>query len=68
MIGVGGVFSAADAWEKITAGASLVQTYTGWVFEGPGMAKQMATGLLDCLESAGLTQLSEAVGIAAIAD
>lgn len=68
IMGVGGVFSAADAWEKITAGASLVQTYTGWVFEGPGMGKRVAIGLLEHLAAAGLTHLSEAVGIAAHGD
>ncbi len=45
IIGVGGIFSADDAWEKITAGASLVQCYTGLVYEGPGLAKQIVTGL-----------------------
>ncbi|HWX22230.1 MAG TPA: quinone-dependent dihydroorotate dehydrogenase [Candidatus Binatia bacterium] len=65
IIGVGGIFDAADAWEKITAGASLVQLYTGLVYEGPGLAKAIVTGLLERLEQAGMTALSEAIGIAA---
>ena len=35
LIGVGGISSAQTAWERIAAGASLVQVYTGWIFEGP---------------------------------
>jgi dihydroorotate dehydrogenase len=65
IIGVGGIFTAADAWEKITAGASLVQLYTGLVYEGPGIAKSVVTGLLERLEQAGLTSLQQAVGAAA---
>lgn len=65
IIGVGGIFSAADAWEKITAGASLVQVYTGWIYEGPGMAKRIMQGLIERLDTVGLQQISEAVGTAA---
>jgi dihydroorotate dehydrogenase len=46
IIGVGGIFSADDAWEKITAGASLVQIYTGLVYEGPSIAKKIVSGLI----------------------
>lgn len=66
IIGVGGIFTAADAWEKITAGASLVQVYTGWIYEGPWMVKQILQGLAQRLESAGLKNISEAVGQTAI--
>lgn len=62
IIGVGGIFNAADAWEKITAGASLVQIYTGLVYEGPGLVKEIVTGLLERLERAGLNALKQAVG------
>ena len=65
IIGVGGIFTAEDAWEKITAGASLVQIYTGLVFEGPGIAKCLVNGLRSRLAESGLSQLAEAVGIAA---
>jgi dihydroorotate dehydrogenase len=62
VIGVGGIFNAADAWEKITAGASLVQLYTGLVYEGPGVARSIVLGLLKRLEGAGLRDLREAIG------
>src|SRR5262245_16740576 len=65
IIGVGGVFNAEDAWEKVTAGASLVQLYTGLVYEGPGVAKEIVAGLRERLEERGLNHLSEAVGAAA---
>jgi dihydroorotate dehydrogenase len=64
IIGVGGIFDASDAWEKITAGASLIQVYTGLVYEGPGVARSIVTGLLEQLERAGMRELREAVGTA----
>ena len=65
IIGVGGIFNAADAWEKVTAGASLLQVYTGLVYEGPGMVKSLVAGLRQRLEQAGLREVSQAVGTAA---
>jgi len=65
IIGVGGIFNASDAWEKITAGASLVQVYTGMVFEGPGIASDIVAGLAEYVRHAGLRDLREAVGIQA---
>jgi dihydroorotate dehydrogenase len=62
IIGVGGIFSAQDAWEKITAGASLIQVYTGWIYEGPWMVRRILSGLLDKLKENNLTSISEAVG------
>ncbi|MEO0948968.1 MAG: quinone-dependent dihydroorotate dehydrogenase [Cyanobacteria bacterium J06641_5] len=62
IIGVGGVFSAEDAWEKITAGASLVQVYTGWVYEGPRQAHRVLTGLQKHLEAGGFESVAAAVG------
>ncbi len=62
IIGVGGIFTADDAWEKITAGASLIQVYTGWTYNGPWMVDRILTGLLAKLESHGLTSISEAIG------
>ena len=64
IIGVGGIFNVEDAWEKITAGASLVQLYTGLVYEGPGVVKQIVSGLRQRLEESGLRSLKEAVGTA----
>lgn len=46
IIGVGGIHSAQDAIEKLAAGASLVQLYTGFVYEGPGLIKEINNGLL----------------------
>ncbi|MGD1902083.1 MAG: quinone-dependent dihydroorotate dehydrogenase [Geitlerinemataceae cyanobacterium] len=63
IIGVGGIFTAEDAWEKITAGASLLQSYTGWVYEGPAMAKRISRGLLDRLEEHGLDRIDKAIGL-----
>jgi dihydroorotate dehydrogenase len=62
IIGVGGIFNAADAWEKIAAGASLLQVYTGLIYEGPAIAKDIVSGLIDLMEAAGMTGLNQAVG------
>ncbi len=62
IIGVGGIFTAADAWEKITAGASLIQIYTGWVYEGPWAMRRILSGLVERLEEQGLANIAEAVG------
>jgi dihydroorotate dehydrogenase len=63
IIGVGGVFTAEDAWEKITAGASLVQVYTGWIYEGPGMVRRILQGLLQKLEEHQLPSIGAAIGL-----
>lgn len=66
IIGVGGIFTAADAWEKITAGASLVQVYTGWIYEGPWMVRRILQGLVQHLEAEGMTQIQQAIGTRAL--
>ena len=63
IIGVGGIFNAADAWEKITAGASLIQVYTGLVYEGPTIVREIVTGLQDRLHAHDFTAIAEAVGL-----
>jgi dihydroorotate dehydrogenase len=63
IIGVGGIFTADDAWEKITAGASLIQVYTGWTYNGPWMVDRILVGLLAKLEALKLTTIADAVGI-----
>jgi dihydroorotate dehydrogenase len=63
VVGVGGVSSAADAYRKIRAGASLVQLYTGLIYEGPSLAREINRGLLDLLERDGFDHVSEAVGV-----
>jgi len=62
IIGVGGVDSAESAYEKIRAGASLVQLYTGFVYEGPSTAKRINRGLVALLERDGFSSVEEAVG------
>jgi dihydroorotate dehydrogenase len=62
IIGVGGVFTAEDAWEKISAGASLVQIYTGFIYEGPSVARRINDGLRRIVSDAGYVSLDEAVG------
>lgn len=66
IVGVGGIFTADDAWEKITAGASLVQIYTGLVYEGPTIAREIVTGLIEKLAEERLSSIREAVGIQAM--
>ena len=65
IIGCGGVFSAKDAYEKITLGASLIQLITGMIFEGPQIASQINSGLIELLKKDGVGHISEAVGIRA---
>lgn len=62
LIGVGGIDSAEAAWERIAAGASLVQLYTGWIYEGPALVPQILEGLLRQLEVHGLRTIGDAVG------
>ena len=62
IIGVGGIFNAEDAWEKICAGASLLQVYTGFIYEGPSIAKDINDGLLKIMERAQINHLDSAVG------
>jgi dihydroorotate dehydrogenase len=65
IVGVGGIFSAADAWEKIAAGATLLQVYTGLVYEGPGIARALTRGLRERLAREGCQTVREAVGCGA---
>jgi dihydroorotate dehydrogenase len=62
IIGVGGIFNARDAYDKITAGASAVQIYTGFVYEGPAAVKRINQGLIKLLERDGFRSVGEAVG------
>lgn len=65
LVGCGGISSADDAWERILAGASLVQLYTAMVYEGPHIGKRIAHGLARKLEQSGFTSIAEAVGTGA---
>lgn len=62
IVGVGGIFTAEDAWEKIAAGASLVQLYTGFIYRGPGIAREINEGLEQILKREGFPNLDAAVG------
>ena len=62
LIGVGGIDSAESAWERISAGACLVQVYTGWIYEGPQLVPNIVEGLITQLDRHGLATIGEAVG------
>ncbi len=62
IVGVGGVDSAQSALEKIQAGASLVQVYTGLVYRGPGLVRAINRGIAQRMAELGVTSLAELVG------
>lgn len=62
LIAAGGIENADDAWERIVAGASLVQLYSAMVYEGPGIAMRIAKGLAKRLKREGMANIAEAVG------
>lgn len=62
IIGVGGIFTGDDAYEKILAGASLIQVYTGMIYEGPGIVKAINTRLIELMKKDGFSNIGEAVG------
>ncbi len=62
LVGVGGISSAADAWERIKAGASLVQLYSAMVYEGPGLGAKIVSGLERMMEREGYSSIAEVVG------
>ena len=64
IIGVGGIFTAADAFEKIAAGACLIQSYTGFVYQGISFAREINFGLQKILKEKGFDNLDETVGSA----
>ena len=62
LIGVGGIFNAEDAWQSICSGASLIQLYTGFIYQGPGIAGEINAGLVEIMRREGLRSLDDAVG------
>jgi dihydroorotate dehydrogenase len=62
LIGVGGILTAEDAWDMISAGASLLQIYTGFIYEGPAIARRINDGLRRIVSAEGFVSLDEAVG------
>jgi len=63
IIGVGGIFSAEDAYEKIRKGASLIQVYTGLIYKGFGLVNEINKGLAELLQKDGFEHISQAVGV-----
>ena len=63
IVGVGGIFTAADAYERIRSGATLVQVYTALIYEGPGMVQEILTGLTARMTRDGFSQIEEAIGV-----
>jgi dihydroorotate dehydrogenase len=63
IVGVGGIFTADDAYARIRSGATLVQIYTGLVYEGPAMIHRILTGLAVRLASDGFSSIGEAIGV-----
>ena len=63
IIGVGGIMSAEDAYERIRAGATLVQIYTGMVYDGPGLVNRLREGLPALLKRDGFKSVKDAVGV-----
>jgi dihydroorotate dehydrogenase len=63
LISVGGIETADDAWERIRAGATLVQAYTGFVYGGPLWPRRVNRGLARRVRTAGLATIGEAVGL-----
>jgi len=62
IIGVGGIFSAEDAYKKIKAGASLVELITGMIYEGPALISEINLGIVSLLKKEGYKNISEAIG------
>ncbi len=65
IIGVGGIFTGDDAWEKLAAGATLLQAYTGFIDRGPAFVRQVTARLREKMREAGVNSLSEIVGASA---
>ena len=59
---MGGIASADDAWERICAGASLIQLYSALVYQGPGLVRQIVDGLVKRVSAEGMSSIAEAVG------
>lgn len=62
IIGVGGIFTAEDAFEKIASGAALIQSYTGFIYQGFSFAHDINSGLVRILKEKGFNNLNEAIG------
>jgi dihydroorotate dehydrogenase len=65
IVAAGGVFTPQDAFTKLQAGASLVQVYTGFIYEGPGLARRINRGLVWLMEQHGFANIAAIIGVAA---
>ena len=63
LVGVGGIESVDDAWARIRAGATLVQLYTAFVYEGPTLPRRLALGLAERARAEGFERVVDAVGV-----
>ena len=63
LVSVGGIEDAAGAWERIRAGATLIQLYTGFVYGGPAVPSRIARGLAELASTAGFARVQDAVGV-----
>jgi dihydroorotate dehydrogenase len=64
LVGVGGIMDADDAWQRIASGASLVEVWTGLVYRGPLIARDLTLGLMQRMRDEGASHISEVVGSA----
>ena len=64
LVGVGGIFTAEDAYDKVLHGASLIQIYTGMIYNGPGMVKEIKSGLVRIMQQQQVGHLPERIGCA----
>ena len=62
LIGVGGIDSPESAWERLAAGASLIQLYTGWIFQGPDLVPEILEGLVSQMDQHGLRSMKDLIG------
>jgi dihydroorotate dehydrogenase len=62
LVAAGGIETADDAWQRICAGATLVQIYSAFVYEGPSLPSRIAKGLAEHVTAAGLTNIADAIG------
>ena len=62
LIGVGGINSPESAWERLNAGASLIQIYTGWIYEGPLIVPSILNGLLKQLDKHKINHIQDVIG------
>jgi dihydroorotate dehydrogenase len=63
LVAVGGIDTADDAWQRIRAGATLVQAYTGFIYGGPAWPRRIQRQLAARVRAAGLTSIEQAIGI-----